>query len=70
MGDEPFDWRGYARSVRVTPLDAWLACQKAMHTGYPHGVRVTSPASLDLICEDDAMHDVVRAVIDDAKERP
>ena len=64
---EPFDWRSYARANGIPPMHAWLACQQAFRTAYPHGVNVTSPASLDKIAADPAMRDVIRATIDDAK---
>lgn len=60
------DWRAYSRSKGLTPLQAWLACQQAI-PHRPTGQRgVTSPKSLDLIAEDEAMHEVIKATIDDA----
>ena len=65
MSDTVLDWRAYSRSKGIPPMHAWIACQRAFRTAYPSGVTVTSPASLDLIAADPAMHDVIRATIDD-----
>jgi len=62
-----FDWRAYARANGISPMRAWIACQQVFRSTYPHGVKVTSPASLDKLALDTAFHDVIRATIDDAK---
>lgn len=65
MSDTVLDWRAYARANGIPPMRAWIACQQAFRTGYPHGQSVTSPASLDLLAADPTLHDVIRATIDD-----
>jgi hypothetical protein len=62
----PFDWRSYATAAGIQPWQAWIACQQAFRHGYPHGITVTSPGSLDRISTDDTLVDVIRATIDDA----
>ena len=62
-----FDWRAYARSWGIPPMHAWIAVQSVFKDGVPGG-RVTSPASLDLLCEDESMADVVAAAIEDCAE--
>ena len=65
MPDTVLDWRAYSRANGIPVMHAWIACQRAFNTRYPHGVTVTSPKSLDLLATDPAMHDVIRATIDD-----
>ena len=60
------DWRAYARDAGITPMHAWLACQRAIPHRPTGQTGVTSPASLDRICHDPAMHQLVRGIIDDA----
>jgi hypothetical protein len=62
----PFDWRSYATAAGIQPWQALIACQQAFRHGYPHGITVTSPTSLDRIARDDTLVDVIRATIDDA----
>ena len=60
-----FDWRAYARNRGIPPMHAWIAVQRAFRHSIPGG-QVTSPDSLDRLAADESMHDVIRAVIDDA----
>lgn len=59
-----FDWRAYATERGVPIMHAWIAVQSTFRHSIPGG-RVTSPASLDRLADDEAMHDVIRAAIDD-----
>ena len=61
-----FDWRAYATEVGTTPMHAWIACSQAFRRQTPPSSRVGSPASLDRLCADPAMHDMVRSTIDSA----
>ena len=60
-----FDWRAYAAECGIPPMHAWIAVQKAFRASVPGG-QVTSPRSLDRLCEDDGMTDVIRGAIEDA----
>jgi len=60
-----FDWRSYAQGRGMTVMDAWIAVQKEFRYSVP-GKQVTSPRSLDELAGDEAMRDLVRAIIDDA----
>ena len=59
-----FDWRAYAREQGIPPMQAWIAVQRIFKDGVPGG-RVTSPGSLDRLCEDESLEGVVRAAIED-----
>lgn len=62
MGD--FDWRAYAAEQGIPTMHAWIAVQRVFKDSVPGG-RVTSPGSLDRLCEDEDMVDVVRGAIED-----
>lgn len=60
-----FDWRGYGERRGLHPMHTWLAVRNSWPSNSSWN-RPVSPMQLDRLCDDETMHDVIRAAIDEA----